>query len=143
VIWGALIIIPAILFSLGSGSILELLSKVGSYFVGAKLAIFLLGFFSRKTSESSLLIGVAASFVCVLMLSNFTDVSWPWYALFGGLTNLVVARVAAIFLTSATYDPQLCWRGGTASFVVPSGAKRLMAVLLLNLVFMAWISTLN
>ncbi len=43
---------------------LEVLSKVDSFFVGAKLAMFGLGFFSRHASERGLLIGIAAGWRC-------------------------------------------------------------------------------
>ncbi|MEM6301800.1 MAG: sodium/solute symporter, partial [Pseudomonadota bacterium] len=58
VFWAALIIVPALFFAGSEGSVLETLSKVGSYFVGAKLSMFLLGFFSRDTTERGLLVGV-------------------------------------------------------------------------------------
>ncbi|MDZ7589041.1 MAG: hypothetical protein U5J78_07900 [Parasphingorhabdus sp.] len=50
------------------GSILETLTELGSYFVGAKLAMFGLGFFSKHTTEKGLLVGVAAGFVGIFVL---------------------------------------------------------------------------
>ena len=97
-VWALAIIVPAIIFSRTEGSILEVLSKVGSYFVGAKLAIFGMGFFSRTVSERGLLIGVAASFVTVWVVAATTDVAWPWYCLIGAGANVVVALVASAVL---------------------------------------------
>ena len=49
--WAVLIVIPAIMFTKSDGSVLEVLSKVGSFFVGAKLSTYFLGFYSRHTTE--------------------------------------------------------------------------------------------
>jgi solute:Na+ symporter, SSS family len=94
-VWAAIIIVPAMIYAQSSGSILELLSKIGSYFVGAKLAMFGLGFYSKHTTERGLLIGVAAGFVVLWLVATQTDIAWPWYCLVGGGTNVVVALVAS------------------------------------------------
>jgi SSS family solute:Na+ symporter len=49
--WGLMVIPMAYAFISSGGSILEALSKAGSYFVGAKLAMFGMGFFSKHTNE--------------------------------------------------------------------------------------------
>ena len=90
-IWAILIIIPAILFSKTEGSILETLSKVGSYFVGAKLAMYGLGFFSKHTTERGLLAGVAVGFAVVWTVAATTDIAWPWYTLIGAAANIAVS----------------------------------------------------
>jgi len=96
-LWGLAIIPIAIAFADGSGSILEVLSKVGSYVVGAKLCMFGMGFFSKHVSERGLLIGVFAGFIGLLVfvpldiIKPMVDslwagigldrpkVAWPWY----------------------------------------------------------------
>jgi SSS family solute:Na+ symporter len=62
VFWAVLIIFPAILYTRSDGSILEVISKIGSYFVGAKLGMYALGFFSKHTTERGLMVGVVAGF---------------------------------------------------------------------------------
>ncbi|MEM8981878.1 MAG: sodium transporter, partial [Pseudomonadota bacterium] len=95
VFWAIIIIIPAILFANSQGSVLELLSKIGSYFVGAKLSMYGLGFFSKQTTERGLLVGVAAGFIAIWLLATYTDVAWPWYCLVGGASNIVIALLAS------------------------------------------------
>ena len=97
-LWAIIIIFPAILFSKSEGSILETLSKVGSYFVGAKLAMYGLGFFSKHTSERGLLIGVAAGFVVLWMVASYSDIAWPWYCLIGATVNILVAVPVSMLL---------------------------------------------
>lgn len=96
--WAVVIIVPAILYSNSQGSILQVLTKVGSYFVGAKLSIFALGFFTRNTSERGLLVGVAVGFVAVYFTATETTISWPWYAVIGGGVNMVVSYVASLLI---------------------------------------------
>ena len=98
VFWALMIIIPAIMFAGSTGSILQVLSKVGSYFVGAKLSMFALGFFSRHTTERGLLIGVATSFACLWWVATYTDIAWPWYAVVGGGVNILVSIAASLLL---------------------------------------------
>ena len=98
VLWAALIVIPAIAYSQSTGSILELLSKVGSYFVGAKLSMYGLGFFSKHTSEKGLLVGVAAGMIGVWIIAALTDISWPWYCLIGAIVNIGISIPASILL---------------------------------------------
>jgi SSS family solute:Na+ symporter len=95
VLWAILIILPAMLYVNSEGSILRTLSQIGSYFVGAKLSMYGLGFFSRQATEKGLLVGVAVGFVMIWFLATKTDIAWPWYCLFGGGVNIVVALVAS------------------------------------------------
>jgi SSS family solute:Na+ symporter len=72
------------------GSVLELLSKIGSFFVGAKLAAYGPGFYSKHTTEKGLLIGVAAGFAGLWYVEFNLDIAWPWYCAIGGLVSMVV-----------------------------------------------------
>ncbi len=105
VVWAVLIIIPAMLYVNSEGSILRTLSQIGSYFVGAKLSMYGLGFFSRQTTEKGLLVGVAVGFVMIWYLATQTDIAWPWFCLFGGGVNIIVSLVASRLIDG----PQTEW----------------------------------
>jgi SSS family solute:Na+ symporter len=103
----AAVSVPIAFAFIGSGgSILETLSQIGSFFVGAKLAMFGLGFFSKHTNERGLLVGVAAGFVVLYVVVRGVpavglepwNVAWPWYVVIGGGVNVVVAWVASVLL---------------------------------------------
>jgi len=98
VVWAIVIIIPAILYASSEGSILETLTKIGSFFVGAKLSMFALGFFSRQTTEKGLLVGVAAGFIGVAWCATQTDIAWPWYCLIGAGINVAVSIPASLMI---------------------------------------------
>ena len=105
--WAIVIIVPAIWFTDSDGSVLEILSKIGSFFVGAKLAMFGLGFFSKHTSERGLIIGVVAGFLFLAWIEYYQDIAWPWYCPLGGLVSIVVAWVASVLLDGfrSEYSP--------------------------------------
>jgi solute:Na+ symporter, SSS family len=96
--WGGLIIIPALIFMSSEGSVLETLSKVGSFLVGAKLSSYGLGFYSKHTTEKGLLIGIAAGFFSLWYIEVNASIAWPWYAAIGGLVSVSVGWVASIAL---------------------------------------------
>lgn len=108
VFWGLAVIPMAYAFISSGGSILEALSKAGSYFVGAKLAMFGMGFFSKHTTERGLLIGVAAGFIGLIIIVGFggllgikgiaPSVAWPWYVVIGGVINIGVSWIASVVL---------------------------------------------
>lgn len=104
-IWAVIIIVPAIMYHLYSeGSILEVLSKVGSYFVGAQLGMFALGFFSKQASENGLLVGTLVGFVAVTLVALLTDVAWPWYCIIGAAANIIVSIIASILIDGKQQD---------------------------------------
>jgi SSS family solute:Na+ symporter len=106
ILWGLVAIPIAFAFVGSGGSILERLSQVSSYFVGAQLAMFGLGFLSKHTTERGLLVGVVAGFVGLYLVASgvpFTDwkppqIAWPWYVVIGGGINIVVSWIASILL---------------------------------------------
>lgn len=98
VVWAVLIIIPAIFYANSEGSILQTLTKVGSYFVGAKLSMYALGFFSRHTTERGLLVGVAVGFIVVWLVATQTDIAWPWYCAIGASVNIAVSFFSSLLI---------------------------------------------
>ncbi len=105
VFWALFIIVPAFIYSTSEGSVLQTLSQIGSYFVGAKLSMYGLGFFSKQTTEKGLLVGVAVGFVMIWYLATQTDIAWPWFCLFGGGVNIVVSIAASRLIDG----PQADW----------------------------------
>ena len=114
--WAVMIILPALMFSKTEGSIFEILFKVTSYFFGAKLAMYGMGFFSKHTTEKGLLIGVVANFVVVWIVAATTDTAWPWFTLIGALTNILVSLPASLLIDG----PQQEW----SRYSVPGQIKK-------------------
>ena len=148
VFWALAIIMPAILLATTEGSVLQTMTKIGSYFVGAKFSMYLLGFFSRQTTEKGLLIGVAMGFLAVWYVALNTDIAWPWYSLIGGSVNMVAAILASRLIDGRQQEwPEYSIRGqrekykkeGLAEkehgwYVIPGKIDRISYVLLVFLV---------
>ena len=96
--WAVVMVVPAIIFTKSGGSVLEILSKVGSFFVGAKLAMFGLGFYSRHASQRGLLVGVAAGFISLWYVEFYMDIAWPWYCALGGAVSIIVGWVSSVLI---------------------------------------------
>jgi SSS family solute:Na+ symporter len=116
VVWAAVSIPIAFQFIDSRGSILERLTEAASYFVGAKLAMFGLGFLSKHTTERGLLVGVVAGFLGLYVSVagipflewSPPPIAWPWYVVIGGGINIGVSWLASILLDGfqAEWHPQ-------------------------------------
>jgi SSS family solute:Na+ symporter len=104
--WGLASIPIAFAFVGSGGSILERLSEVSSFFVGAQLAAFGMGFFSKQAGERGMLVGIVVGFAA-LMITVYglaplgiapVKVAWPWYVVIGGGANIVATLIASRFL---------------------------------------------
>lgn len=104
-VWALVIIVPAFMYAQTQGSILEVLSKIGSYFVGAKLGMYGLGFFSKHTNEKGLLVGVGVGFVVIAYVATQTKIAWPWYCGIGGSVTIIIAILASLAISG----PQKEW----------------------------------
>lgn len=97
--WAVIIIVPALAFNYYSkGSILQVLSQWGSFLIGAKLGMFSLGFFSKHATERGVIFGAFVALAAVAAVAMGTDLSWPWYALFGTLVTIVFGEIASRLL---------------------------------------------
>jgi SSS family solute:Na+ symporter len=61
--------------------------------------MYLLGFYSKHTTEKGLLIGVFAGLIGVWIVAATTNISWPWYAMIGAIINMGVSLPASILLS--------------------------------------------
>jgi solute:Na+ symporter, SSS family len=104
IVWAVVILLPAYMYSQTQGSILEVLSKIGAYFVGAKLGMYGLGFFSKQANEKGLLVGVVLGFAVVWYVATQTAIAWPWYCAIGGTVTITVGQVASLVLGKANKD---------------------------------------
>ena len=107
VVIAIIVIIPAIMLTGSTGSILQILSSIGSYFVGAQLGMFAVGFFSKQATEKGVLVGTLVGFIIVWYLATFTDVAWPWFCAVGAATNIFVTIIASVLIDgkSDEYSP--------------------------------------
>lgn len=103
VIVGIIQIIIAIAFISSGESSLNLALSVASLINGPILGVFLVGTFLRRAKEIHALAGMIVStalMIYILLAANKwvagPVIAWPWYALIGSMTTLLVAAAATI-----------------------------------------------
>jgi Na+/proline symporter len=92
VFWGVFATIVAC-FAGRLGSLIEAVNKVGSYFYGPILGVFLLAFMVRRCGGTGAFWGLIAGEVAVLAVARYSSISWLYYNVVG------VAAVLAAGLT--------------------------------------------
>ena len=93
--WGAFATAAAS-FAGKLGSLIEAVNKVGSYFYGPILGVFLLAFLVRRSHGAAAFWGLIAGQAAVLLVAYYTPISWLYY-------NVVGAAVVMSMGTLITY----------------------------------------
>ncbi len=91
-----------------NSSALGLALAVASLINGPILGVFLVGAFLKRAKEIHALVGMTVSILLmtfILLSSNKIVagpvIAWPWYALIGSMTTLIVAYVASLIIPSS------------------------------------------
>lgn len=79
-------------------SILEAISKYGSYLLGSMLGVFVLGMFTKKANEKGTIIGFFSGIIVVSMVAQNTNIFWMWNNLIG-LTITSIVGYMLSFIT--------------------------------------------
>ena len=91
-LWGVLIIILAFFVDDIAVTVIEAINKVGSLFYGAVLAMFVIGFYTRKISATSINAGlICGVLVNVILWLFFKNIFWFWWNVIGALVTLLVS----------------------------------------------------
>ncbi|MGZ5476737.1 MAG: sodium:solute symporter [Thermoanaerobaculia bacterium] len=90
VFWGVFSIGFAI-FAGRLGSLIEAVNKVGSFFYGTILAIFLLAFYTKTISGTAAVIGGLAGEAAVALCAMFSNMAWLWWNVVGCAVGVVAA----------------------------------------------------
>jgi Na+/proline symporter len=68
---------------------------IASFVTGIILGLFLLAILTRRVGQTAALIGMLAGLAAVSYAKFGTDLAWPWYALVGSSTVVVVGIAAS------------------------------------------------
>ena len=71
------------------GSLIEVVNRLGSFFYGSILGVFLLSMIPRARGRGAF-VGLIAGMVAVLAVSVTTGVSYLWYNIIGAMTVVLV-----------------------------------------------------
>jgi SSS family solute:Na+ symporter len=93
--WGVFAMIAAC-FAGKLGSLIEAVNKVGSYFYGPILGVFLLAFLVRRSNGTGAFYGLIAGEVAVFIVASTTSISWLYYNVVGTAAVLIVGSILSM-----------------------------------------------
>jgi Na+/proline symporter len=97
VFWGAFCIAFA-LFANQLGSLIEAVNRVGSFFYGTMLAIFLVAFYAKRVGGTAMLWGALVAEIAVILCAMFTNMAWLWWNVVGCVVGVVAAMLFQLIL---------------------------------------------
>ena len=95
--WG-LFCIAFALFANRLGSLIVAVNKVGSFFYGTMLAIFLLAFYAKRIGATAAFWGAVAGEIAVILCARYTDMAWLWWNVVGCVAGVVAAFIIQMFV---------------------------------------------
>jgi SSS family solute:Na+ symporter len=97
VFWGAFCIAFG-MYANRLGSLIVAVNKVGSWFYGTMLAIFLLAFYFKRVGGRATFLAALIAELAVFLCARYTDMAWLWWNVVG----CVVGVTAAVLLQAVT-----------------------------------------
>ena len=86
------------------GTIVEATIKIGGYFGGPLLGVYLLAAFSRRANARGTLLGALIGFVAVLGIGWFTEVSFMWFSLMAATISYLAGDAISRLFPHPTAD---------------------------------------
>lgn len=100
ILWGIYAMIFAF-FAGNLGPLIEVINKIGSYFYGSLLGVFILAIFTRRSNGLGAFTGVIAGMISVLLVDRLADISY----LYNNLVGAVVAVAVGYFVSFLSGKP--------------------------------------
>jgi solute:Na+ symporter, SSS family len=97
VAWGVFCILFA-LYANQLGSLIVAVNKIGSYFYGTMLAIFLLAFYAKRVGATAAFWGAIFAEAAVVLCSIFTNMAWLWWNVVGCVAGIAAALFIEMLL---------------------------------------------
>lgn len=101
VFWGAYAMAFAF-FAGNLGPVIETVNKIGSYFYGALLGVFILAIFSRRATGTGAFAGIVAGMAAVWALTQWGEISW----LYNNVVGAGVAVLVGLAVSTFTAPPK-------------------------------------
>jgi SSS family transporter len=77
------------------GALIELVNKVGSFFYGGLLGVFVLAFFFKNVTANGAFYGVIAGEIAIFAVKLFTNTAFLWFNVIGPLVVVAVGVVVS------------------------------------------------
>ncbi|WP_096437792.1 sodium:solute symporter [Alteribacter populi] len=95
VFWGIYATIFAF-FAGNLGPVIETVNKIGSYFYGALLGVFILAIFFKRANGTGAFTGVVAGMLAVWATESFLDISWLYNNLVGAVVSIAIGYLVSL-----------------------------------------------
>jgi SSS family solute:Na+ symporter len=106
VFWGLFCIVFA-MYANQLGSLIVAVNRVGSYFYGGMLAIFLIAFYAKRVGGRAMFAATVIQQLVVSYFAFFTELPWLWWNVVGAVTGIVAAlALQAMWGTGETPVPR-------------------------------------
>ena len=93
--WGVFATVFA-LYAANLGSLIEVVNRVGSYFYGSLLGVFVLAIAVRRATADGAFWGLLAGMAVVGVVEATTDISYIWYTVVGAVAVVVVGMAISL-----------------------------------------------
>ena len=95
VFFGLCQIIVAIVAQYFSSNVVAHALAIAGFSAGILLGLFFLGVFTRRVKQKDAFCGLLVALALLTYVKFGTDIAWPWYALIGAVTTIVVGLLAS------------------------------------------------
>ncbi len=93
-LWGAFACVVA-LYAAEMGSLIEVVNKLGSYFYGSLLGVFILALGIRRANGHGAFVGLIGGMVAVAYVAAHSSISYLWYNVVGAVAVVAVGLVVS------------------------------------------------
>lgn len=105
--WGVVQIAVALGAIVLQKAVVDNALAVAGFVTGILLGLFLLGLVVREAGQAAAFLGMIAGLVAVSLVAFRTEVAYPWYALVGSATVVVVGAAASRLFRKTSSSPSL------------------------------------
>jgi SSS family transporter len=94
-VWGAVLVLIALLAQSAQRSVLELALTIASVPYGSMLGIFLLGVLTKRGTGPATALGALTGLATLGAVIEFTSIAWTWYVAIGTVVTFAVGLAAS------------------------------------------------
>ena len=97
IFWAAVLVLSAVFFMNTSTAVVELALSIASFTYGGLLGTFLLGLFTKRTSQTNALFGFSLGILVMVFIISFKLTAWTWFTFIGVAVTLLTGYLSSLF----------------------------------------------
>ena len=100
-VWGLFACLVAV-WAAELGSLIEVVNRIGSFFYGSVLGVFILAIAFPRATGTGAFVGLIAGMSAVGWFATFTPVAFLWHNVIGAVAVVIVGLAVSLFLPTST-----------------------------------------